>query len=87
MSVQTLTPELASQYDLQGNTGVVITSVQDGSPAAMAGLHAGDLIIEADRNPVRNVGDLKKAFAKGQDQLLLLVQRKGATVFVIFRLR
>jgi len=24
---------------------------------------------------------------KGQDQLLLLVQRQGATVFVVFRLR
>ena len=43
----TLTPEIAGSLGLPGNTrGAVITDVTDGSPAARAGLKAGEVIVE-----------------------------------------
>ena len=43
--LQALTPELSQAFDLQRPSGVVITSVTDKSPAARAGLKAGDVIV------------------------------------------
>lgn len=42
--VQTLTPDLASTYGLPGPWGSIIVQVNDGSPAAQAGLRPGDII-------------------------------------------
>jgi Do/DeqQ family serine protease len=43
--LQALTPELSQAFNLQRPSGVVITSVTDKSPAARAGLKAGDVIV------------------------------------------
>lgn len=40
-----LTPELAAHYDLRVTSGVLITEVVLGTPAASAGLKAGDIIL------------------------------------------
>jgi S1-C subfamily serine protease len=50
---------------------VEIVSVVDGSPAAAAGLRAGDLIVEADGEAVEDVGDLQR---------LMSAERIGRTV-------
>ena len=42
--VQSLTPDLADAYGLQGPWGSLVLQVQDGSPAAQAKLRAGDII-------------------------------------------
>jgi serine protease Do len=42
--VQSLTPDLADAYGLQGPWGSIVTKVQDGGPAAAAGLNVGDII-------------------------------------------
>jgi S1-C subfamily serine protease len=41
-------------------SAVEVVSVVSGSPAAAAGLRAGDLIVEADGEPVEDVGDLQR---------------------------
>lgn len=87
LSVQGLTPELAEQYDLQGESGVLITGVDPGSPASLVNLQAGDLIVEANHVPISNVGELQNALGKSPDQTLLLVKRNGASLFVVIRLK
>jgi serine protease Do len=87
LNVQTLTPELARRYDLQGESGVIITGVDPDSPAAIANLQAGDLIVEANRVPVANVGEFQDALGKSPDQLLLLIKRNGASLFVVIQLK
>ncbi|MGE5320027.1 MAG: DegQ family serine endoprotease [Hyphomicrobiaceae bacterium] len=88
LSVQTLTPELAKQFKLEDQTGVLISAVQPGSLASAANLQAGDLIVEADRMPVRNIGDLHRALdAAANDRILLLIKRQDASLFVVFHLR
>ncbi len=65
--------------------GVVVTRVQPGSPAARAGLRAGDVLLELNRVPVGNVREFEAAYGKAKDNLLLLVHRAGATVFVVVK--
>lgn len=87
LDVQALTPELAKQYDLQGEHGVLISNVEPGSPASMASLQTGDLIVEANRQPITNINELRDALGKSPEQVLLLVKRNGSSTFVVIRLK
>lgn len=51
-----LPPAAASQ--LGQETGVLLLSVEGGSPAERAGLHLGDTIVSLDGQPVRDIDDL-----------------------------
>ena len=48
VKIQTLTPELATQLKLSGQTGTLISEVTPNSPAEKAGLKKNDVIIEFD---------------------------------------
>lgn len=87
VDVQTLTPELAKQYGLQGERGVLISGIEPGSPASMANLQAGDLIVEANHKPVTSIGELQEALGKSPGQILFLVKRNGSSLFVVIRLK
>jgi serine protease Do len=87
VSVQTLTPELAQQYDLHDEEGVVITEVNPGSPASVANLKNGDLIVEVNRMPVTDVKELRDALSASPDQVLMLVKRNDSSLFVVIRFR
>lgn len=82
LQVQTLTPELARQDHLDGEHGVLITGVQAGSLASMANLQAGDLIVQANHQPVRDIASLHRALGEGSGSLTLLVKRGGMSFFV-----
>jgi serine protease Do len=84
-TVQDLTPELREQLKVPGGTGVVVSGVDDDGPAAKAGLRAGDVVAEVNRERVRNAADFARLLAqmrKGSN-LLLLVQREGNSRFVV----
>jgi serine protease Do len=51
---QPLTPELAEKLGLNGGMGVLVASVEKGSPADIAGIRRGDVIEAIDRHPTRN---------------------------------
>ena len=61
ISVQNLTEELAKSFDFEGETGVVVTAVEPGSPAAQADVKEGDLIKEVNRNKINNLEEFKDA--------------------------
>jgi serine protease Do len=83
VSVQNLTPETAKRLGLKSETGVVVTRVESGSPAAEAGIQTGDIIREVNRKPVKNVEDLVQNLeqAKDRNNILLLVQRGQNNLF------
>jgi Do/DeqQ family serine protease len=82
IAVQPLTPEIARQLGLRsGTSGLVISDVDPSGPAAEAGIQPGDVIVEANRQPVGSGADLQKALAKG-GQAVLLINRQGRTSFV-----
>jgi serine protease Do len=88
LAVQTLTPELAENLNLdKGLKGVVVTQVEPGGPAAEAGLRRGDVILEVNRKPVKNAAAYQKAvreLGKGKS-LLFLVRRGDNTIFLALK--
>jgi len=87
MTVEELTPRLAKELGLKENKGLVIVKVETGSSAAEAGVKVGDLILEVDRKPVRDLRAFKRKmrqYGKG-DTILLLVKRDGATLYLTLR--
>jgi len=87
LKVGELTPDRARQLGLpSGTTGVVVEEVEPGSPAWMAGLRPGDVIQEVNRQPVRSVEEFQRAMAEAGRRVLLLVNRRGRTIFLMFEL-
>lgn len=84
MSVEPMSPGIASQLNLPANTqGLVVVNVDPMGPAANAGLQSGDVIVEVNRQPVKSVDDMRSALEKsGSRPVLLLINRGGQTVFV-----
>ncbi len=56
---QDITPEIADALGIDLDQGAIITQVVRGSPAANAGIKAGDLVIAADGEPVRSATHLR----------------------------
>ncbi|MGH3506396.1 MAG: S1C family serine protease [Nocardioidaceae bacterium] len=78
-----LPPPVAGRLDQR--TGLRVVEVVTGSPAAKAGLKAGDIMIAAGRTPIRAAQDLQRlmlADAIGQE-LAITVLRAGAMVDVV----
>jgi serine protease Do len=82
LRVQDLTPEIAEQLGVEDDTGVLVTSVDPGSPAGEAGLRRGDVILEVDRTEVSSASEFQKRLGAADDRALLLVRRGDATIFV-----
>jgi serine protease Do len=78
LTVQTLTPQLAEQFDAKPGEGVVVTEVRPGSIAAMAGIETGSLILQVNREPVGSAADFQRAMKQvASDKRVLLLVRKG----------
>ncbi|MGH7548752.1 MAG: S1C family serine protease [Gemmatimonadales bacterium] len=50
-------------HGLESKTGVLVTGVEENSPAARAGVRAGDIIVGFDGKPVTGIDDLHRALA------------------------
>ncbi len=89
MTVEDLTPELAKNFGLSESKGVVVVEIEEGSSAAEAGLKAGDVILEIDQSPVKDVKDFNRKIEsyKAGDTVLVLAKRRGATVFLTLKVR
>jgi serine protease Do len=88
IQVRDLSPEALKERALnQGRPGVVVEGVAPGSSAEEAGLRQGDIIVEVNRKPLRNVDDYEEMISKmKKDQtVLLLVDRGGRTFFMTVR--
>jgi serine protease Do len=83
VTLENLDSQTARQLGLPGATsGVVVTDISPSSPLINAGLRKGDVIQEVNHQPVRNVSQLEEAVRKAAKNPLLLVNRKGTTLFI-----
>jgi serine protease Do len=87
MALSPITPELRSQFEIGEKTkGVVITKVDDGSPAAERGLRPGEVIVEINQeqvtNPQQVANKVKEAKSQGRRGVLVMVDRQGEQRFV-----
>ncbi|MBL7222215.1 MAG: PDZ domain-containing protein [Candidatus Brocadiae bacterium] len=91
LTVQELTPDLATAFGFGGDKGLVVTAVADDSPAAKARpapIQRGDLIKEIDRKPVTTLADAKAALeaarkANTKAIILLVRGKEGARYLVL----
>ena len=60
--VQPLTSSLASNFNFQGQKGVLVSQVVSGSPSSASGVRAGDIITKIGTREVGNVEDFEQAF-------------------------
>lgn len=78
IEVENLTPEVAQRLGYTQDQGVVITRINPSSPAALAGLKKGALILAVNRQKVSNVDDFNRALTQQpKDQPTLLQIKQG----------
>jgi serine protease Do len=85
LTVQPITPELARQFKLPANDGVLVSEVEENSPAARAGVRPGDAIVEVNRRRVRDLRSFEDAVGRTEQDLLLFIQREGRSQFVVLK--
>lgn len=88
IDVRNLTPDMARQLKLPaGAGGVVIAAVSPDSDAAQAGLEPGDVILEINRERVRNLNEFKRIAGKlgEKESVLLLINRRGGKAFIVIK--
>jgi serine protease Do len=88
LTVQELTPEIARSLRVNESKGLVVTNVEEGSPADEVGLRRGDVIVEINQKKVDNLRDYRAALGRvgSADSLLLLVRRGGNVLYVALKM-
>lgn len=88
VSIQDLTPDLADALGITETYGAVVGSVQENSPAARAGLQAGDVIVAVDEHRVSGSADLRNrvGLAPVGSEVELQYLRDGARKSVRMRI-
>jgi len=59
--LETLSSQLADFFGVAGGGGLLVRSVEANSPAALAGMHAGDVVVRANEKAVASSSDWTKA--------------------------
>jgi len=86
LMVRPLNADAALAMKLQGEDGLLVTSVQPGSPAAAAGVQVGDVITSVGSMPVRTKEDLAKALdAAPADAVMLNLNRGDQKTYEILK--
>lgn len=81
VSIQELTPELASQFGITETKGVLVSDVMDDSPAKKAGFERADVIVEYDGKPMDSPTHLRNAVAQtpvGKKVVVKIIRDKKA---------
>ncbi|MDA7747152.1 Do family serine endopeptidase [Psychromonas sp.] len=68
----------------EGN-GISIVKIAPNSVAAYSGLHVGDVIVAVNKQRVKDMGSLSKALALNKDMVLLQINRRGGSLFIVIR--
>lgn len=87
LSVETLSPELASRLKTGATRGVIVTAVRPGTTAAAAGLFPKDVILSVNGKPVTSSVEFENLLSKADLKrgLRLIVESQGAQRFVILK--
>lgn len=76
VGIMPLTKQLADSYNVAG--GLLVTNVMENSPAAKAGIRAGDVLTEVNSKPINDGGDLIRELNESKGDLSLTLERKGS---------
>jgi serine protease Do len=62
--IQKITPELAEEFELESESGALVSKVVPDGPAAKAGIERYDVIVEFDDKPIADLSELPRAVAE-----------------------
>jgi serine protease Do len=79
VTIQPLTPDLAKQFNIGDEKGVLVGDVVENSPAEKAGIERGDVIVEFDGKKVEDVTSLRNMVANTlpDKEVAIKLIRKG----------
>ncbi len=75
LQVEDLTPDTASRLGIEEKKGVLVVDVVPDSPADEANIAAGDVILEINKQPVKNISDYQKITRALKGDVLLKLSR------------
>lgn len=84
ISVQELTKDLAKQLGISQNTGLIVTNVEEGSPADNVGIQQHDIIIQVNKIKVSSLKQYNAEMTKSvqKKSVMLLIKRGNSNFFV-----
>ncbi len=84
MTVDDIKPQWKNAFRLKDNAGIVVIEISPDSPAAEAGIHAGDIIKEVNRKPVRNKNDYESIMLKTEKgKPIIFLMKRGIQTFYV----
>lgn len=89
VEVESLSPDIAKNYGYGNMRGVVISKVESGSAAAMAGLKKGTLIVAVNHKEIDSITDFDKLLNDSDPKkpILLLVKQGDYMQFVSIKIK
>jgi serine protease Do len=83
--LEKMSPQLATFFGVPSGTGLLVRSVEANSPAAQAGMQAGDVVVRADTRNVASTNDWAKAIKQSHGHPLtitVLRDKKEQTITI-----
>jgi serine protease Do len=87
VGLETLSDYYRRQLNIPSRVaGVIVTEIDQNSPAAESGIAEGDVIMEVNRERVRDLEDFKEIVSRSEkDRYLLFIYRRGRTFYRILK--
>ncbi|MDI9570206.1 MAG: DegQ family serine endoprotease [Pseudomonadota bacterium] len=87
LTVQEVTPDMARTLKLTEKGGVIVTRIDQDSPAEDAGLKVNDVILQINRTRIQSLRDYTDEIARSEKEatVMLLVKRGDGALFVTLR--
>ena len=84
VQIQSVTNEIAESLDLDNSKGAFVASVQEDSPAEIAGIEAGDIILEFNNILIDTYRDLPRLVAETdvESTISIVIWRKNKSINV-----
>jgi serine protease Do len=84
--VENLTSDTRQEYNIEADVeGLVVTSVEEGSPAAKVGLLEGDVITKVNDQSVKSLAEARSSKGEGDAAVRLKIVRNGQTKFLVVK--
>jgi S1-C subfamily serine protease len=84
--LETMAPQLAEFFGAQGKSGMLVRSVDANSPAAVAGLHAGDVVVRVNSVGIASSSDWSRVVRDNKGRAIAVVvlrERREQTLMLI----
>lgn len=82
VSAQDLTSDLSKAFGINTSKGAIITRVQEGSPADIAGIKIGDVVLKINNEIIKNTSAMRNKIGllKLNSTILMEINRKGKII-------